>query len=148
MKQRPSCRDPKQRGNKDRGEHAGTSQCSLLAVSGVLTCFLRDKMDVQLVLFRELTTRRVPPRAPHEPHEPKSGRRPVHWWVVGVLWIVQVGVRAINPGAPGPPPEKMVGVGFGGLTTEPEEMVGALGLRRIPVRCFQRENPTLPTAEV
>ena len=27
-----------------------------------------------------------------------------------------------------PPPEKMVGVGLGGLTTEPEEMVGALGI--------------------
>ena len=31
------------------------------------------------------------------------------------------------PRAPGPPPEKMVGVGFGGLTTEPEDMIGALG---------------------
>ena len=32
-----------------------------------------------------------------------------------------------NPRAPGPPPEKMVGVGLEGLNTEPEDMVGALG---------------------
>ena len=38
------------------------------------------------------------------------------------------------------PPEKMVGMGLGGLTTEPEDMFGALGVY-IPNTSWARKRP-------